>query len=158
MIRRLNHNDIANVLEFISRIKDNYQDFYITLNKQRVFLTDYKLIKKLLKYQEMYAIDDGQIHAILLIYREKGFRPYIKLLAEQNKFIHDLLKSLNWHFNEEIFIKAKKFNPITNIAQTKNRKGFAIYGFEFLGARGKEILLIRRKREIIKNDYHNPKS
>ena len=147
MIRRLNHRDTTDFCEFISRVKDSFEDFYITQNKQRVFLRDSKLIKKILKYQEVYAIDDGEIHALLLIYREKGYRPYVKILSEKINYIYDLLKYLNWNFgNQELFIKVKRDNPIVHIAQKK--------WWNFLGARGQEILLIHKKWEI-KNARNN---
>ena len=144
MIRRLNYKDTIGVYDFIRSNKDKYEDFYITINKSRVFLKDLKLIKKILSYQEVFAIEEkGDIVAILLIYRERGFRPYVKVLANKNKYVYDLLKFLNWNFNSELFIKAKKYNPIINIAQ-----GFF---FNFIGGRGQEILLVKQKREV-KND------
>jgi len=143
MIRRLKNSDEISIYEFISKIEDKFQDFYITKNKQRIFLKDLNLIKKLLKTQEIYAIDDGEIHALLIILKEKGYRTYIKVLAEKPNYIYDLLKFLNWNFNTEFFIKAKKYNPIIKIAQQ--------LFFNFVGGRGNEILLIKRKREV-KND------
>lgn len=145
MIRRLNYKDTISAYDFVSRIKDKYEDFYITRNKQRVFLTNLSLINNLLKYQEVYAVDNGEIRALLIILKEKGFRTYIKVLAEENDYIYDLLKFLNWNFNTEFFIKAKKYNPLVKIAQQ--------FFFNFIGDRGTEILLIKKRREI-KNDKH----
>lgn len=150
MIRRLSHKDTTDFCEFVSRVKDSFEDFFITQNKQRVFLRDYKLIKKILKYQEVYAVIDKEIHAILIIYKEKPYRPYVKILTERKTYIYDLLKYLNWNFgNQELFIKAKRNNPIVYIAQKK--------WWNFLGTRGQEILLIHRKWEKT-NDKHYRKN
>jgi hypothetical protein len=144
MIRQLTLKDKISVYDFISRTKDVWEDFYITTNKSRVFLKDFKLIEKLLKYQTLVALEEsGEIKALLLIYREKTFRPYVKILSEKNDYIYDMFKYLNWNFNCELFIKCKKTNPVSKIAQK--------FFFNFIGDRGSEILLVRQKREI-KND------
>jgi hypothetical protein len=144
MIKNLNYKDKISVYEFILRTKDNFEDFYITTNKSRVFLKDLKLVEKLLKYQTLVALEEsGEIKALLLIYKEKGFRPYIKILSEKNDYVYDLMKWLNWNYNCELFIKCKKLNPISKISQK--------FFFNFIGDRGNEILLSKQKREI-KND------
>ncbi len=144
MIRPLTLKDKISVYEFVIRTKDTWQDFYITSNKQRTFLTDLKLIEKLLKYQILVALEEsGEIKALLMILKEKGFRTYIKVLAEKNDQIYDLMKWLNWNYNCELFIKTKKINPLSKIAQK--------FFFNFIGDRGQEILLVKNKREI-KND------
>lgn len=150
MIRKLNYTDTISMYEFILRTKDSYEDFYITTNKSRVFLKNLKLIEKILKYQDVIAIEElGEIKALLLIYKEKGFRPYVKILAENNNYVYDLMKWLNWNYNCELFIKAKKTNPISKISQK--------FFFNFIGDRGSEILLAKQKREI-KNDKFISKS
>ena len=146
MVIKLNKRNTIDLLEFINQTPDKYQDFYITKDRQRLFLNDCKLIEKVISKQEIYAIEDKDIKAILLIYREKGFRTYIRFLVSDNKYLYDLLKWLNWNINQELYIKAKKNNPIINIAQKK--------GFIFLGARGTEILLKREKREIKHDSRH----
>ena len=136
MIERLNHKNIIDIYEFLSRTKDEYEDFYITKDKTRLFLNDFKLIKKLIKYQEFYGINEGEVKGLLLIYREKGFRPYIKILAE-NKYTSHLTKFLIWNFSDQdLYAKFKKYNPLTRILQR--------YGFVFQGNRGEEILLFRK--------------
>lgn len=141
MIKKLNYKDSISVYEFVSRTKDVWEDFYITQNKQRTFLVNLKLIEKILKYQEVIALEEsGELKALLLILREKGFRTYIKILSEKNDYVYDLMKYLNWNFTCELFIKVKKTNPVSKIAQK--------FFFNFIGDRGQEILLIRQKREI----------
>ena len=141
MIKKLNYKNTLDVYEFILRVKDNYEDFYITSNKQRVFLRKLSLIEKTLKYQTIIALEEaGEIKALLMIIKEKGYRTYVKILAEKRDYVYDLLKYLNWNYNEELFIKAKKQNPIVQISQK--------FFFNFIGDRGQEILLVKNKREI----------
>jgi len=158
MIKRLNHKDTLNFYEFIKRIGDKFEDFYLTENKTRIMIDDLKVANKLLRYQEVYAIQEKEIKGILLILREKGYRTYIKILAENSKYAQDLFKYINWNFNGELFLKIKKLNPITRIVQLLNIRKFPKYGFEFLGSRGLENLYIRKKREIRKNDRHDYKT
>lgn len=125
------------ILEFVKRIPDKYEDFYITINKNRVFLKDLDIIKKLLKRQTFYGLYNPFLTGIMLIYREKGFRPYLKILAEDYKSASNLIKFLIWnHSHEDLFIKIKKDNPINKIMRK--------YGFIFHGGRGSEILLTRK--------------
>jgi len=139
MIRKLTYKDSISMYEFTLRAKDSYEDFYITTNKARVFIKSLKLIEKLLKYQDVVALEEsGEIKALLLIYKEKGFRPYIKILAEKTDYVYDLMKYVNWNYNCELFIKAKKVNPISKIAQK--------FFFNFIGDRGSEILLAKQKK------------
>lgn len=109
MIRKLTKKDDINILEFVNRFNDFYQDFYITISKERIFLrNNLKLIQKLLKKQEFYAIEEKEIKGLLLVFKEKGYRPYIKILCrtENNK---DLIKYLKWNcLTTDLFIKVKE--------------------------------------------------
>lgn len=137
MITRINYKKSIDVYETINRIKDVYQDFYVTINKARVFLNNWHIIKKILNTQEVYALSTEDIKGLLILYREKGFRPYVKILAEDSDSQRDLIKFLIWNFsNEDLFIKLKKNNPLSRIIQR--------YGFIFQGDRGQEILLFRK--------------
>ena len=137
MITRINYHRAIDILEAVKRIQDKYEDFYITRNKQRLFLNNLEFIEKILKTQECYVWEEKEIKGILLIYREKNFRPYIKLLSESNKYYRSLLKFLNWNFAEkEFYCKVKKINFLSEICK-KN-------GFMFIGNRGQEILLVKK--------------
>jgi hypothetical protein len=95
------------------------------------------LIKKILKYQEVYGLFQGSLKGILMIYRDKGFRPYVKLLVENSKFTIDLLKFLKWNFSEaDLYFKLKRDNPLTE--QIKKT------GFTMIGDRGKELLFFKK--------------
>ena len=141
MIKKLNYKSTLDVYEFILRVKDFNEDFYLTQNKSRIFLNNLSLIEKTLKYQTIIALEEsGEIKALLMIIKEKGFRTYVKILAEKNDHFYDLMKWLNWNVNQELFIKCKKANPLFKISQK--------FFFNFIGDRGSEILLVKNKREI----------
>jgi hypothetical protein len=144
VIEKLKEKNLVDLVEFFDRVNDKYQDTYITLNKERIFLKDnWNLIKKLLKYQEIYAVVDKEIKGIMIILREKGFRPYIKLLAENRKYYYNLMMYLRFNFmDKELFAKLKNDNPLIEILQRK--------GFIKVGMRGKEILL---RKQAIKENY-----
>lgn len=138
MIRRLKEKDAINFYDFILRCKDKYEDFYITCDKQRIFINSLNVIKKLLKYKEVYAVENNGIKGIILIFRQKEFRPYIKILVEKMDYSYDLIKFLFWNFEkQELFIKVKRENPICKILQKR---------FNFIGSRGKEVLYMKPKK------------
>ena len=65
MIRKLTYKDSISMYEFTLRAKDSYEDFYITTNKARVFIKSLKLIEKLLKYQDIVALEEsGEINPL----------------------------------------------------------------------------------------------
>ena len=137
MIRKINYKNSIDVFEFINRVPDKYQDMYITKNKERIFLKDLKFIEKILNTQEVYISEDKEINGLLLIYREKGFRPYVKILADNKETERNLIKYLIWNYSDkDLFIKLKKENSIIKIIQR--------YGFVFSGDRGQEMLLFRK--------------
>jgi hypothetical protein len=77
-----------------------------------------------------------------IVFREKGFRPYLKILVSEKKFAVDLLKFLHWNYNIELFAKLKNINPL--VVELKKNK------FYVEGLRGREVLLKKMKevREI----------
>jgi hypothetical protein len=138
MIKKLNQKNLIDLIDFFNRVFDKYEDTYITEEKERKFFkNNYLLIKKILKYQECYGFYDEKLRGILIIVREKGFRPYVKLLAENSKITIDLLKFLKYNFFEkDLYFKLKKENPLsTTIIKT---------GFVMIGDRGKELLFFKK--------------
>lgn len=144
MIIRLKIQNKFDVYDFVSRIRDKYEDFYVTKNKERKFLNNnWAIIENILKYQEVYGIIDKDLRGIIVIVRDKGFRPYVKILAENSKYTIDLLKFLKWNFVEQLlFFKLKKNNPLSSmIIKT---------GFIKIGDRGSEYLF---EKKAIKQLY-----
>jgi hypothetical protein len=64
MIQRLKERNALDIYEFINRVKDIYQDFYVTIDKQRKFLNNIDIIGKLLKYQEIYGLYTDKLQGI----------------------------------------------------------------------------------------------
>jgi len=101
MIQKLKLQNKIDVYEFLSRVYDRFEDFYITKEKERKFLkNNWSLIEQILGKQEVYGIEKKGLKAIMIIVREKGFRPYVKLLSENSKYAIDMLKFLKWNFSE----------------------------------------------------------
>lgn len=138
MIERLSTNKKLEVFEFIKNTPDKFNDFYITINKNRILLNNLNLLNKILKKQICYGLYNPSLKAMAIIYKEKGYRAYLKLLASDLTSIIDLLIFIGWNHNDELYVKIKRFNPIKEILQ---EKGFYIYK-----NRGREILLKRNKR------------
>ena len=152
MIKKLKIQNKIDVYEFLSRINDRYEDTYITVNKERKFLKkDWSLIEKVLQKQEVYGLFQNGLKVIMIIFKEKGFRPYVKLLSENSKYTIDMLKFLKWNFFEkDLYMKLKKENPLSE--QIKKT------GFVMIGNRGRELLFYKKGMkqlfEIIpKDDY-----
>ena len=138
MIQRLKLQNNTDVFEFIQKVNDRYEDFYLTKNKERHFLkNNWSLINKILRKYEVYGLFQNDLKAIMIIVREKNFRPYVKLLAENSKYTIDLLKFLKWnYFEKDLYFKLKKENPLTSMILKT--------GFIKIGNRGKELLFLKK--------------
>ena len=155
MIEKLKLKNNIDVLDFFNNTYDKYSDFYITKDKQRIYLkNNLYLIKKFLKNQEVYGEINKDLEGIITIYKEKGFRPYLKILAKNNNIVKRFIKFVIWNFsNNDLYVKLKKENPLGGILQS--------YGFKYIGNRGtfdkpgSEILLFRPKNKFNKvGDSH----
>ncbi len=131
MITKLSIKNYIDLLELVQRVKDLDEDFYITENRERKFINNEIIIKKILKKHECYGIYDGDLKGIAVKINDKGFRSYIKFLSFYEKISNKLIQYILWKSDKDIFIKIKKDNKI--LKYLKN--------FEILGDRGKEILL-----------------
>ncbi len=138
MIEKLKIRNKMDLYEFLLMVEDKFDDFYITENKERKFLKkNWYLIEKVLNKQEVYGLFNNKLRAIMIIVRDKGFRPYVKLLSENSKYTIDLLKFLKWNFIEvDLYFKLKKGNPLSE--QIKRT------GFTMVGDRGKELLFFKK--------------
>lgn len=158
MIERLKVKHTIDIIEFLERVPDKYEDIYITSNRERIFLKkNWYLTKKLLKHQEVYGLFKGELRAFMIIYREKGFRPYLKIISENSKYAKDLIKFLMWNYlGTEIFLKLKINNPLLDefvkrIRISNTFTKFISKGkFYVKGLRGQEILLIKKAIRVEK--------
>jgi hypothetical protein len=147
MIQRLNKKNLIDIYDFVLSTKDIYFDFYVTFNNERKFLTDLRIVKKILKYHKVYALYNNGIQGLLMIIKDKGFRPYLKILAKNSKTEWDLMKFYTWNFYDETYIKLKINNPLVKTLQKENKiTKRLIFGFINKGFRGREILLYRPKQ------------
>ncbi len=138
MIIRLKDKHKFDILDFLSNYNDEFEEGYITINKQRIFLKNkLNLIVKFLKYQEIYGLYYGDLKGLMIIFREKGFRPYLKILSDKENYNEDFIRFLRWNFmGTNLFCKLKKENPLI--------KQLARCGFFRIGDRGREILLTKK--------------
>jgi hypothetical protein len=134
-------------------VKDLYEDYYITLDKERKFLNNLinlKIYEKMLNKGEVcYSYEDN---GFLITYglHDKSPRKYIKILAKDSNSVKKLLRSFLYEFGDkEFFIKVKRSNPVGRVAQS--------LGFVFLGGRGTEILLMRKAEKIFRNPNQRDK-
>lgn len=141
MIERLKEKHIYECSELITTVNDRYNDFYFTKDKNRIFIKDIKVIERIIKNQEVYGLFEKGLQGMMVVYREKGFRPYIKIFSRDYKTIISFAKFLNWnYYHLDLYAKIKKDNPVNKILQRN--------GFVFQGDRGAEILLYRQKKPI----------
>jgi hypothetical protein len=157
MIKHLNYKNYIDLFDFLSCTNDRYEDFYVTIDKERKFLkNNWYLIKKVLHKHECYGLVDKGFNGIIMIVRDKGFRPYVKLLTKSSKYNIDLLKFLKWNFSEiDLYFKLKKDNPLSE--QIKRT------GFIKVGDRGREILFFKKGikplyKVVAKDEYENKKT
>lgn len=152
MIERLYKENVLDVIEFLARVPDTCEDFYVTINKDRIFLkNNFSLITKILKNQEVYGLFEKELKGLAIVYREKGFRPYLKLLAVNKKYAIDIMKFIGWNFGPvELYAKIKSDSPLLDVFIKKI--------FMKIGFRGKEVLLVKKgikgyKQLVPKDDY-----
>jgi len=149
VIKKLSPKNVNDVYYFVLKTNDKFFDFYITINKERVFLNNINTIRRLLKNQKIYALYDGEIKGLLLIFIEKGFRRYLRILTNDRNVTWALCRFFSWNFFDETYAKLKVGNPILRSLQK--------IGFIEKGNRGKEILLYRPRqpKHFFKGDSEN---
>jgi len=135
------------LIEFIC---DNYDyDFYITENNTRLYITDLKSLKNLFHQSHvMYSyIEHGELKGILSVWKSLGggkTRYYIKIIGKSDKIGVKLLTVLLWNFDRDLYVKIRKHNKFVSIFRAK--------GFRFMGGRGVQILLFRKKVKMRENN------
>lgn len=136
---KLSKKEIKTLNIVLDELPDSFRDFYTTQNNIRLFLQDNKELISNAVAKGDYLIYDTEEKGLLLVtgYSDNFKRKYIKILAENNAIIYNLLERLMWDIKEDLFIKVNKRNPIIKILQEFN--------FVFCGGRGKQILLKRSK-------------
>lgn len=163
MIRPVKKSDLKNFIHYCQN-RDPYNDFYITKDNKRLFLTNIQIATKIfndcMKYNERCFIkeENNEIKAILLIigYKDKFPRKYIKVLAQHKNDFRDLFQYLQWQELTNLFIKVRKNNKNFVKYDEKIKRYKPSYvlrksGFRVIAVRDKEVLL---KKEDIKREYN----
>ena len=137
---QLNKKEEKLLLGMLSKLPDDYQDFYITKSNMRLFIKDNpEIIMKDLQKGD-YIIYDTEEKGILFVlgYSDKFKRKYIKLLTKDAITADKLIAMLLINIEEDLYIKINKRNPLLETLKC--------WDFEFKAGRGKEVLMIRRRK------------
>jgi ribosomal protein L28 len=155
MVEDYKKKDFISVLDFVKH-NESY-DFYFTGNNTRQLVRDEDSLRNLLKISTDVRIikDKGDVKGIILIWKSSGnniTRYYVKFNATDEKIANNLITVLIWNTKKDLFIKLKKNSKFLKVLKQK--------GFDFIGDRGSEILMIypKSKRKELIYDNHNNKS
>jgi len=121
-----------------------HSDFYLTEDNKRVFITDHNSYRKILKQSHSVLVsrEASSVDGVIMLWKGTGGakqRCYLKINAKDMKIADKLLTVLLWDCNKNIYVKIKKHSPYLKIFREKR--------FSFAGGRGRELLLVYRKRE-----------
>lgn len=134
-----NETEYYFLLEFLNKYND--YDFYFSENNARIFITDVKSLKRMIKkcYCCYIIKINGDYKGVILVISNNDInkqRFYVKLVAENNKIATDLLTIISWNCNKELFAKIRQNNRFMNSFKSK--------GFRFIDSKGVQVLLNRK--------------
>ena len=150
MIEKVNIRNEKNhiwLIDMFNQIRD--YDFYFTEDNARIYITDSKSLKRLFKSSENILTvenDRGDYSGIIMMWKSEGggkTRFYVKMCARDEETANNLLTSLLWNSNDELFVKIRKDSKFIPIFKSKN--------FRFQGGRGCQLLLKRKPKKEVKN-------
>jgi len=168
MIRPIKSKDLKNFVYYCQN-RDSYSDFYVTKDNKRLFLNNIAIAKQVftncLKYNNKCFIkeENNEIKAVLLIigYKDKFPRKYIKVLSRSKHDFQDLFAYLQWQNLKDLFIKVRNTNKnfVKYDEKTKRYKPSYILrksGFSIIAVRDREVLLKKENKiYIYKKPYFN---
>ena len=139
MIIPYNKKELIDLLEFI---KNNINDdFYITKNNERLIIKDYITLNLFLKECfHIYIDKDEEINGVIALWKGKAgniIRNYVKINAKDKKTADRLVDILVANHNVDLYIKIKKSSEFVEVLKRRS--------FKFLGDRGSQLLLFRKK-------------
>jgi len=163
MIRELNKKDKISFIDFCVNYRNSFEENFITINKERKFLNNYSIAEKVFdniirKGDKAFVLEEkSEIKAAIIIvgFSDSFPRKYVKILANENNHILWLMKYLNWHIYNEVFLKIKKLNKINRLLSYYDREKKIMkykFNWEFLASRGNEVLLIKRATKLFSNN------
>jgi hypothetical protein len=143
MIHLIKSKDKIRFMEFCKEYNDQYNDNYITLERERKFLNEVKISKilfnNIMKRGDKAIIyeENETIKGVLIIvgFSDKFPRKYVKCLANDIYIANKLFRFLNLNYNCELFMKLKHNNPLCEIIK--------IHKFRKCADRGREGLFIK---------------
>lgn len=158
MIRKIASKDKSNFISYCQKI-DEYKDFYYIKNDIRLFLNDTKnagiCFNDALKKGNKIFISEqnNEIDGVILIigYSNKSEQKHLKILANSNKIVKNLLRYLFWNVDIDLYISLKENNSLKRILE----KSY----FEKLNTINGEDLYLHKKfiQRIKKYGYSNNK-
>ena len=86
-----------------------------------------------------YASEESDYNGVLLLWKSIGGtvkRYYVKLVAGNKKIADQLLTQLIWDTTQDLHVKVSKQSALLELYKRK--------GFQFVGGRGKQLLLCRK--------------
>lgn len=134
----VSNKDKKEITSILSELTDAFSDFYLTKKNLRLSIKENLLtLFDGLKKGDKIAFDKNAI-GVVVGYSDNAPRKYLKILAKDNKGVEGLIKIISWNIKDDLWIKIKKNNPMLKILE-KNY-------FKFHGSRGRELLLVKRKK------------
>lgn len=163
MLRQITPKDKKNFVYFC-KFRDPHSDFFITKDNKRLFLTNRK--NAILAFNDcikrgnkcFIKEENNEIKAVLLVvgFKDKFERKYVKVLAKSKRDILDLFSFLQWQDLTDLFMKVKVSN--TNFVRYDERikrykPSYVLRknGFSVISVRDREALL---KKEEMKFKYN----
>jgi hypothetical protein len=133
--QKLKKSDQIEIIDILNTIADVYNDFYLTIDRQRIFIKNnpQTLFFRLTKGDKIIFNKYGL--AVITGFSDRRFRKYIKILANSSD-AKKLAQVALWNVECDLFAKLKKNNPLVN---TLLALGFNVFKF-----RGNELLLRRK--------------
>ena len=136
---RLTKAEKSNISCFINETEDPWGEFYQTRLRMRLYIREnLDLFFDSLKTGDKIAYNDMAI-AIITGFSDKFNRHYIKFLVKDLKSADELLKSISWSLNIDVWCKLKKNNPLVEVLKANN--------FKYYASRGKEQLLVKQYKK-----------
>lgn len=134
----LSKKEKQEIVSLLYELKDVYGDFYITRNNLRLFIKENPdTLFDCLKKGDFIAFTEKGV-GIVTGFSDKSNRKYLKILAQDDATVSDLIKVISWNTKCDLHFKIKKNNPLKKVLERN--------GFRFCGDRGKEILLCKKVR------------
>jgi len=132
----LSQKEEAEIWGFLQNVKDPFQDAYLTKENIRLFIKDNpKIFFSCLKLGDKIAFNEKGL-ATVIGYSDKAPRKYLKILVNNIDDVDGLIKTLYWHVKDDLFCKLKSNNPLKDKLLRS--------GFNFIGSRGREVLLVHK--------------